>query len=77
MTLTAFSSEQLDAAVKKVIPDLPAGHSNAIVLAVDNEGAKAAISMHIDSLGGIEAKGYGAHYWDGNNVVGAEILHSW
>ncbi len=77
MSLTMFDSNQLDAAVAKLIPDLPPGHQNAIAMAVDSEGAKIGITMHVDALGGIEAKGYGAHYWNGDNVVGAEILHSW
>jgi hypothetical protein len=77
MSLTIFNREELESAIQKVIPDLPDGHKNAVAVAVDNEGAKLAFTIHLNELGGVDALGYGAHLWNNDNVVGAELIKSW
>jgi hypothetical protein len=75
--MTIFSQTQLQQAVAAIPPDLPEGHSSAIVGTVDQTGAQVIVGFKKDALGGTwQAQGAFRHDWSGDNSVGARFIYS-
>lgn len=74
-----FSPEQLAKIVNETIPsELPNGHTNAIVGAVDQTGAKVVASFSLDQKQRWQLRGAWDHEWEsGNDTVGGQVLVSW
>lgn len=73
---TIFSPDQLNALVA-TLPTLPAGHKNAIVATVDQNGAKVIAGFSAGPDNKLKFSGAFEHDWSGENKVGAQLLYSW
>lgn len=74
--MTIFSPTQLNAIVAKALPEVPDGHTNAIVGTVDNTGAQVLVSFKSQDSRW-KATGVARHDWTGENEVGASLVYSW
>jgi hypothetical protein len=80
MSTTMFSPAQLDKIINETIPDATnAGHTNAIVLGVDQTGAQVVAHFQVDESGNwtLNAEAVGRHTWSGDNEVGARVALAW
>lgn len=71
-----FTPDALKAAAATALRDLPTGHTNALVGAVDATGVKATVVFNSKD-GHWQAVTAFAHDWTGNNTIGGSGRYSW
>jgi hypothetical protein len=69
-----FSQAQLDAIVKQTLPEIPAGHKEAIVGGVDEHGVQVVASLTFKQEWTVEAAYQ--HEWAGDDKIGAKVMWS-
>lgn len=72
---TIFSPSQLTALVTSILPELPAGHTNAVVATVDTSGVKLIAGFSKDN-NRWQFNGAFEHDWTGENKLGANLIYS-
>lgn len=77
MSILFLDPAQLRATIDKVIPHIPAGHTDAIVGTVDQQGVQLLVTATFGAKGHWKLSGIVRHDWTGNDSVATELMYSW
>jgi hypothetical protein len=80
MPTTLFGTAQLDDIVAQTLASsqLPAGHTNAVIVATDATGASVVASFTLGDADQWQVQGYFRHdLTSGDNTAGARVVYSW
>lgn len=74
-----FSQNQLTKIVGDTFKsvELPAGHSNALVATMDDQGTKVLASFKLGTDARWQITGAFEHDWSGSTTVGGSVVYSW